>query len=91
MSLLTCREFLQELTDYLDEAATPDVRQEVEAHINECPNCWVVFDTTKKTLQIYKGMDPQPIPEQVHTRLMDAIQKRMSHNPPSTPDCGEGT
>ena len=78
MSLLTCSQFLQELNDYLDETAAQDVRQKVEHHISECPNCWVVFDTTKKTVQVYRGMEPQPIPEDVHVRLMTTLEKRMA-------------
>jgi anti-sigma factor RsiW len=76
--VLTCKEFLKSLNEYLDETEDAEIRQEVERHIGECPNCWVIFDTTKKTLRVYKGMDPQPIPEHVHSRLMDALQKKMT-------------
>ncbi|MDP2998948.1 MAG: zf-HC2 domain-containing protein [Bryobacterales bacterium] len=78
MSLLTCKDFLSELSEYLDETTDPDIRRRVEVHVSECPNCFVVFDTTKKTLQIYKGMEPQPIPQDVHSRLMAALEKRRS-------------
>ena len=44
--------------------------------MNECPNCWVVCDTTQKTLKIYKGMEAQPVPEEIQARLMDAIRTR---------------
>ena len=76
--MLTCKEFLGWLNEYLDETAAADIRRQVEAHITSCPNCFVIFDTTKKTLQVYKGMEPQPLPPEVHNRLMDAIQKRIS-------------
>ena len=75
--MLTCKEFLNELNDYLDEAVDVELRAKLEKHVTECPNCWVVFDTTKKTLKVYKGMDPQPIPENVHDRLMAALQRKM--------------
>lgn len=80
MSLLTCKDFLSELSEYLDETTDPDIRRRVEVHVSECPNCFVVFDTTKKTLQIYKGMEPQPIPQDVHSRLMAALEKRRSRS-----------
>jgi anti-sigma factor RsiW len=75
--LLTCKQFLEELNEYLDESAEAELRQELEAHLAECPNCWVVCDTTKKTIQIYKGIDPYPLPEGVHSRLMAALEKKM--------------
>lgn len=80
MSLLTCKDFLSELNEYLDETADADIRRRVEEHVSECPNCFVVFDTTKKTLQIYKGMEPQPIPQDVHSRLMAALERKRSRS-----------
>ena len=78
MSLLTCKDFLSELNEYLDETSNKDIRRRVEEHISECPNCWVVFDTTKKTLKVYKGLEPQDIPVEVHNRLMAALEKKCS-------------
>jgi hypothetical protein len=74
--LLTCKDFLGWLNEYLDESAAAEVRQQVEAHITSCPNCWVIFDTTKKTLKVYKGMEPQPLPSAVHDRLTQMLEKR---------------
>ena len=77
MSLLTCDQFLQELSDYLDEEVREDVRRELEKHMAECPNCWVMVDTTKKTLSIYKKLEPDPLPEPLKERLMRAIQTKI--------------
>ena len=56
--LLTCKEFLQELTDYLDSTVDAELRLKLEAHISECPNCFVILDTTQKTIRVYKGIEP---------------------------------
>ena len=69
---------MQELSDYLDENVDAEIRAKLEQHITECPNCWVIADTTKRTIQIYKGMDPYPIPPDVETRLMQALEKKMA-------------
>ena len=82
-SLLTCKEFLQELNDYLDEVVDVQLRQRIEAHITECPNCFVILDTTKKTIQVYKGMEPQTLPEEVHARLLKAVERKLSAKKPS--------
>jgi anti-sigma factor RsiW len=76
--LLTCKDFLGELSEYLDEALDTPARAKLEEHIAECPNCWVIADTTKKTVQIYKGMEPYPIPSEVEARLMAALEKKMA-------------
>jgi hypothetical protein len=76
--LLTCKQFLQELNDYLEDVLDPASRAELHKHVNECPNCWVVCDTTRRTLKIYKGMETTPLPEQVQNRLMEAIKRKIA-------------
>ena len=76
--MLTCKDFLNELSDYLDERVDADVRAKLENHIAECPNCWVIADTTKKTIRIYRGMEPHPIPADVESRLMKALEKKIT-------------
>jgi anti-sigma factor RsiW len=76
--LLTCKEFLQELTDYLDSTVDAELRVKLERHISECPNCFVILDTTQKTIKVYKGIEPQAIPEEVHVRLMRAVERKMA-------------
>lgn len=76
--MLTCKDFLRELSDYLDESLDAQVRARLEEHIAACPNCWVIADTTRKTVQIYKGMDPYPVPVDVQDRLMAAIERKMA-------------
>jgi len=79
--LLTCKDFLSELSDYLDECTDAAVRAKLEEHITQCPNCWVIADTTRKTIKIYRGMDPCPIPGDVESRLMQALEKKMAAKP----------
>ncbi len=81
MSLLTCNQFLNELSEYLDDEARGAVRDELEQHVSECPNCWVIVDTTKKTIAIYKGMEAEPIPDALRGRLMDALSRRTGRTP----------
>jgi len=76
--LLTCKEFLAELTDYLDERTEAGVRAEIEAHLTKCPNCWVVCDTTRKTIQVFKGLTSCDIPDDVHSRLMAAVDRKIA-------------
>ena len=76
--MLTCKDFLQELSEYLDETVDAELKAHLEAHVTQCPNCWVIFDTTKKTLSVYKGIQPQVIPDDVHQRLMAALEKKMA-------------
>jgi len=76
--LLTCKDFLRELSDFLDENLDAEIRAKLEQHITECPNCWVIADTTRKTIRIYKGMEPYPIPSEMEERLMQALERKIA-------------
>ena len=76
--MLTCKDFLAELSDYLDERTDAELRAKLERHITECPNCWVIADTTRRTIRVFKGYDLCPIPKDVEDRLMQAIEKKMA-------------
>ena len=80
--MLTCKEFLQELSDYLDSTVDVELRRRLEAHISECPNCFVILDTTKRTIQVYKGMQPQALPSDVEARLMKAVERKLTGGKP---------
>jgi anti-sigma factor RsiW len=69
---------LHELSDYLDASLDSQLRAKLEEHISECPNCWVIADTTRRTIQIYKGMEPYPVPADVQERLMAALERKMA-------------
>jgi anti-sigma factor RsiW len=69
---------LRELSDYLDESLDAQIRAKLEEHITACPNCWVIADTTRRTIQIYKGMEPYPVPQDVQERLMAAIDRKIA-------------
>ena len=76
--MLTCKDLLAELNTYLDDTADPNLRQELQRHVNECPNCWVVVDTTQKTLKVFKGMEPQAIPPSIESRVMKVLERRIA-------------
>ena len=84
--MLTCREFLSELNAYLDDATEAELKAKLDSHITECPNCWVVVDTTQKTLKVFKGMEPQPVPAEIQAKLMRALERKMAAARGSAPN-----
>ncbi len=77
--MLTCKDFVSELADYLDETVDAELRAKLEMHMKECPNCWVVCDTTRKTVQIYKGQGQMCcVPADVQSRLMAALERKIA-------------
>ncbi len=61
---MTCSEFLKELTDYLDESMDAQTRAELEDHLQWCHNCYVVCNTTKMTIEIYRDSHLYELPDE---------------------------
>jgi predicted anti-sigma-YlaC factor YlaD len=68
-----CSEFLKELTDYLDNTMDQSTRAELEEHLQWCHNCYVVCNTTKSTIEIYRGSQLYELPEDLRARIHSAI------------------
>ncbi len=70
---MTCSDFLKELTDYLDESMDAQTKAELEDHLQWCHNCYVVCNTTKMTIEIYRDSHLYELPDDLRTRLRTAI------------------
>jgi len=85
---VTCSDFLKELTDYLDDAMDAQTRAELEDHLQWCHNCYVVCNTTKRTIEIYRDSHLYELPDDLRDRLRAAIvSKCHSHKT----NCAETT
>ena len=72
---ITCKNFLEDLSEYIDGGMERELRVSLEAHLAKCPNCWVVFDETRRTVQILQNVECHPLPQDVHNRLLTALEK----------------
>ena len=70
---MKCTEFLKELTDYLDGTMDSTTRVELEEHLQWCHNCYVVCNTTKMTIEIYRNNEVYDLPDPLRTKLQTAI------------------
>jgi predicted anti-sigma-YlaC factor YlaD len=75
---MTCTEFLAVLDDVLDESIAAETRSEIEIHLKKCGHCEVVFDTTRKTIEIFRCHEIYELPTEVSERLHVAIMTKCS-------------
>ncbi len=80
--MLTCKDFLNELSEFLDDSVDREIREKLQKHVTECPNCWVILNTTERTIKVYKGFEPQIIPADIQSRLMKALEKKIAAGKP---------
>ena len=73
---MNCADFLKELTDYLDNTLDTRTKAELEEHLLWCHDCFVICDTTKKTIEISRDPQIYELPEDLRTRLRSAIMSK---------------
>lgn len=73
---MTCKEFVALIDDLLDNQVSAEIRTEFEQHMQGCAHCQVVYNTTRKTIQIYRSHELYELPSSLRDRLHAAIMKR---------------
>ena len=67
---------MKELSGYLDGDIDSTLKQTLESHLTYCNHCHAVYDSTKKTIELYCDGKLFSLPEDVRTRLHDALKRR---------------
>ncbi len=73
---MTCRDFVEFLSEYLSSELAAAERSEFQAHLAECPPCVAYLDTYQKTIQLGKAAYAHPedrVPDEVPQELVRAI------------------
>jgi predicted anti-sigma-YlaC factor YlaD len=73
---MTCKEFLAQLTDYFDGNVAAEVEAEVRTHMGKCGHCEVVYNTTRKTIEVYQNNEVYELPPSLRDRLCAAIMAK---------------
>ncbi len=73
---MTCKEAFQEISKYYDGELTNDEKRVLKEHLGRCGHCQIVFDTTRKTIELYCEGELFPMPEVVRSRLHQALRRK---------------
>ena len=57
---LTCREVVQLVTDYLEDALLPEVRMSVTEHVIGCPDCSAYYAQMQHTIAMLRQLAQEP-------------------------------
>jgi anti-sigma factor RsiW len=88
---VNCSDFLKELTDYLDGVIDAETKAELDEHLAWCHNCYVVCNTTKMTIEIYRGSELYELPDDLRSRLRSAILKKCGEQKKPVASSGESS
>jgi len=74
---LNCQDVIHDLSNYIDDELDADLKQELESHLKDCSDCQLVVDQTKKTIEIFCDSEPVELPNDVRSRLHDAVRRKL--------------
>lgn len=78
---MNCKGVIRELSNYLDGELEPVVLEELKRHLEQCEDCQLVVDQTKKTVEIFCDSEPVELPTDVRSRLHEALRRKMGPQP----------
>jgi hypothetical protein len=64
------------LNDYVDGDIDPAVCDDFEEHLADCNPCWLVVDSIRKTITLYKGEEVYEIPLPFRERLHKVLREK---------------
>ena len=74
---MNCNKAIQEIGGYLDGELTEELKHTLETHLTFCDHCHAVYDSTKKTIDLYCDGELFSLPDDVRTRLHEALKRKL--------------
>ncbi|OGC00482.1 MAG: hypothetical protein A3G35_09110 [candidate division NC10 bacterium RIFCSPLOWO2_12_FULL_66_18] len=75
--MITCREMVDLLSDYVDGHLEPTLARQLEAHLRGCTECTAFLRTFKETLALAKEAACEEMPEELKVRLRDFLRNNL--------------
>ena len=73
--MLDCNQVLAELSNYLDDEVSLELSRAIAQHLVRCHRCWVIYNTTSRTLEIVSDCLPPTVPVAVSERLHAKLRR----------------
>ena len=74
---MNCQSVVRELSNFIDGELDGAMMLELERHLNDCADCRLVINQTKKTIEIFCGCEPVELPGEVRNRLHEALRRKL--------------
>ena len=72
--MMTCRELVELVTDYLDDQLDPAQRARFDEHLGECPPCVVYVAEMRMTIAALGRIPPESLSPEAERELLAAFR-----------------
>lgn len=70
---ISCEEVWQELSNYIEDDISAELRARMDAHFRNCAHCTAIFDGTLNVIQLVGDFKAFDIPAGFSKRLKDRL------------------
>ncbi len=88
-SALTCREFVELVTEYLEDALSAEERQRFEEHLRLCPGCETYLDQMRQTATLLGQVTEASLAPEAQDALLAAFKSWKAGALEPVPDAEE--
>jgi len=78
---LKCKDVWEHISEFLDQDLTPEVRAEIEKHLENCEACSAILDSTRNVLVLTADDRTYELPVGYSQRLHDRLQQAIHQDP----------
>jgi len=75
-----CCKVVRFLADYLEKHLEPQVRSELEAHLQKCPRCVTQLRTYESTVSLLRSLDDNELPPDLRLSVRSFIDAKCHNN-----------
>jgi len=75
---LSCQEFVELVTEYLENNLLPEVRQLFDEHREVCPGCETYLDQIRQTISTLRHLGEDQVPPETKQKLLLAFRQLQS-------------
>ena len=72
---ISCLEVIRELSNYIDQEITTDLKTQIEAHLPHCKHCTAVYDGSRNVIRLVADERSFELPTGFSQRLRARINK----------------
>jgi anti-sigma factor RsiW len=75
-----CCNVVRLLADYLERQLPPDLRSELEAHLQKCPRCVAQLHTYESTVSLLRSLRDEELPADLRLTVKSFIDAKCHNN-----------
>jgi len=80
---LSCKHVWAHISEYIDQSVPPELREEIERHIENCKICSAVLDSTRNILVLTADDRTFELPVGYSKRLHDRLKEEIAGTRPA--------